>query len=283
MIRIHQSPLSFNILTLLRREQVIERKIEQEEGEYVHNVMDKYGDIITVPESPCRLPWPLMGKIFEYAVMPLILSSSQKCLLALMLLDRRSLAEVNRMLVINPVMKSEWIENQMRRCNDRIKIFSNRGNLSHGNVQRDLEIRLARLQHISIDFSRIKYNMIFKILYALSKKTNIKSFSIFADGSFCKRPDKLINAISLILKNNKELINIQYMSLCKNNLNANHIKKLAEALSGREIDLLALDENPIGEEGKAILVRCLQNRTVHTLQINATKWSGTDVANFAAM
>ncbi len=262
MLHIHQSPLPPNILGLMRQ--------GREKNTDADNVTDKYEHIISVPESSCALPWPLMGEIFQYAVTPIILRSSQKLLATLMLLDRKSLAEINRLLIINPVIRLGWIEAQMRRFNGRIRVLANKNKLHLA----DNQARLGKIQHISIDFSHIKQIYISKVLNYLSKKTNIKSLSIFAGGSFSKQPHILISAIISIINKNKDLNYIDNLSLQKNNLNAIHIEILAKALIGKKINLLALDENPIGEEGKEILFEHLKNMTVHDLRIDATELSG---------
>ncbi len=274
---IYQSPLSNNVIALTKYDANAEAhqdKIMNFQCALLPNENIAFGNK-KIGRTSCILPWSIVEKIYSYILQSYSIKKSRKDLTSWMLLGSDSLYIVNRVLTLNRVVQSNWIKDQMRYCSKKIKATANDAALKDFElIQLNIKNILTTIQHIHINMKFIKPDRRFLVLDALSRKTDIKSLEFWADDILGYSSDEVINqfidTLADILKNNKELHTISYLSLEGNKLHAAHIKKLAEALLGKNINLISFERNKINIEEADILKNTLKKININNVYIHST-------------
>ncbi len=196
MIRINQNPIAPAILEKLMR--------YPDKNNQSKIVQSTVTNAITTPASQPKLPWKILGIIFEYSTLsnqspsPEEIKKNMQQLISLMLVIRSALAEVNVILTSASNQRSHWISQQMNFCYKNIRVCMARESLLSAPAHYWVNKILDMVQHIWVsinlsqafipwfDRGRIQDNprVFLDVLNALSVKRNIKTLHLHV--SFCE-------------------------------------------------------------------------------------------------
>ncbi len=129
-------------------------------------------------------------------------------------------------------------------------------------------ISLKNSKNFYIDFHKKGVDASLGVLHLLECKKNIQNLCIIADSTFACNISMFFDKLKVILDNNKNLSNINYLSLKRSNIHSSSaIDNLIKALSGRKINTLNLSENRVRDKYAPDLAKFLQLTKIYNLHL----------------
>ncbi len=211
------------------------------------------------------------------------------------MVDRNFCSIVRKIIDNNDIVKSQWnvdknffikLKKHLKlEAEMKLRIPQNQLDWGHNSIGRiagasriwttaqicyAIDYVFKKIQHINVSLDEMYPATTLLVLDALSKKIDITFLSLTLNGVVKTRSisqDDFIDKIILIL-NNKDLSDIYKLSLENNGISDNNMKKLAEALSGKNVFELSLANNGIGKAGARNLGSKLKNIKVTRLNLS---------------
>ncbi len=257
------------------------------------------------------LPLKFIEKIFDFALMaavkPYLPIESTQQLLLFMNVNSMFYNKIKKILENNVTIYQQWNRdktfiNIMNRfpektvdsnsnedefpgkwCRKKYFEIKYAKKLTNDEFRYRMEYLFKKTQHIDIDCRLLKLNQRTQIIFnALLRKTDMKSFSFSMNKKSSLNIDEFIDKLVCILNNNKEINEIGRLCLRKIYLKNSHIKKLAKALSGKNIGKLLLSDNKFKPSCTEILTRHFKNIKVRSLHIEHNKLNDKNIENLTA-